>query len=80
MFRKALLLAAGRGTRLGEATRETPKPMLRVRGKPVLERHVEQLAAAGIEEIWINLHHQGQVIRDYFGAGERWGARIRYSV
>ncbi|MBI3693468.1 MAG: Gfo/Idh/MocA family oxidoreductase [Acidobacteria bacterium] len=80
MFRRALVLAAGPGSRLGAITAEIPKPMLRVRGKPVIERHVEQLAAAGVEEIWINLHHQGQVIQDYFGAGERWGARIRYSV
>jgi predicted dehydrogenase/UTP-glucose-1-phosphate uridylyltransferase len=79
MFSKALLLAAGRGSRLGAATTEIPKPMLRVRGKPVLERHVEQLAAAGVTEIWINLHHRGEVIRDYFGDGWRWGVHIRYS-
>jgi predicted dehydrogenase/dTDP-glucose pyrophosphorylase len=78
-FRKALLLAAGQGTRLGAATRQIPKPLLRVRGRPVLERHVEQLAAAGVEEIWINLFHQGPVIEDHFGDGRRWGVRIRYS-
>ena len=79
MFAKALLLAAGRGSRLGALTAQAPKPMLQVRGKPVLERHVEQLAAAGVREIWINLHHQGRVIRDYFGNGDRWGVRIYYS-
>jgi predicted dehydrogenase len=78
-FQKALLLAAGQGARLGAATRDTPKPMLRVRGRPVLERHVEQLAGAGVREIWINLHHRGEVIREYFGDGSRWGLRIRYS-
>src|SRR5712692_4306588 len=78
-FRKALLLAAGRGSRLGALTTRIPKPMLRVRGKPLLERHVEQLAAAGVEEIWINIHHQGEVIRDHFGGGDRWGLRIHYS-
>ena len=51
-FSKALVLAAGQGTRLGAATREIPKPMLRVRGRPVLERHVEQLAAAGVTDLW----------------------------
>lgn len=76
---KALVLAAGQGTRLGHLTDAIPKPMLRVRGKPVLERHVEQLAAAGVEEIWINLHHQPEVIAAYFEDGSRWGARIRYS-
>ncbi len=78
-FRKALLLAAGRGSRLGAAVDLAPKPMLRVRGKPVLARHVEQLAAAGVQEIWINLYHRGEAIREYFGGGERWGVRIRYS-
>jgi predicted dehydrogenase/molybdopterin-guanine dinucleotide biosynthesis protein A len=78
-FRKALVLAAGQGTRLGAATREIPKPMLRVRGRPVLERHVEQLAAAGVTDLWINLHHQGQVIEDYFGDGKPWGIQIQYS-
>lgn len=78
-FRKALLLAAGRGSRLGDATARLPKPMLRVRGKPVIERHVEQLARAGVEEIWINLHYRGEVIRAHFGDGGRWGVRIRYS-
>ncbi|HYM13507.1 MAG TPA: sugar phosphate nucleotidyltransferase, partial [Bryobacterales bacterium] len=78
-FRKALLLAAGRGSRLGATTDQVPKPMLRVRGKPVLERHIEQLAAAGVGEIWINLYHQGQVIRDYFESGDHWGVQIRYS-
>ncbi len=75
----ALLLAAGRGSRLGALTDHIPKPMLRVRGKPAIERHVEQLAAGGVEDIWINLHHQGQVIRKYFGSGDRWGVRIHYS-
>ncbi len=78
-FRKALLLAAGRGSRLGPATEQVPKPMLRVRGRPLLARHVEQLVAAGVEEIWINLHYRGGVIRDYFRDGSGWGARIRYS-
>ncbi len=79
-IRKALLLAAGRGSRLGASTDLVPKPMLRVRGKPVLERHVEQLATAGVDQIWINLHHRGETIRDYFGDGQRWGVHIRYSV
>ncbi len=78
-FSKALVLAAGQGSRLGPATREIPKPMLRVRGRPVLERHVEQLAAAGVTGLWINLHHQGQVIQDHFGDGKPWGIHIQYS-
>ena len=78
-FRRALLLAAGAGSRLGPITAAAPKPMLRVRGKPVLDRHLEQLAAAGVTDVWINLHHQGDVIRHHCGDGRRWGLRIRYS-
>jgi len=78
-FRKALVLAAGQGVRLGAATSALPKPMLRVRGRPVLERHIEQLSTAGVTDVWINLHHQGQAIENYFGDGARWGIRVRYS-
>ncbi len=53
--------------------------MLRVAGKPVLEHHVERLAAAGVREIWINLHHAPDVIRGHFSDGARFGVRIRYS-
>ena len=78
-FRKALLLAAGKGSRLGALTRQIPKPMLPVRGKPVLEHHVNRLAAAGVREIWINLHHSPDVIRQHFGDGTKFGVSIRYS-
>jgi predicted dehydrogenase len=78
-FRKALLLAAGRGTRLGPAAGLLPKPLLRVRGKVILERHLEQLAAGGVQEVWINLHHRGEAIREHCGDGTLWGLRIHYS-
>ncbi len=72
-------MAAGKGTRLGPLTKQTPKPMLPVRGKPVLEHHVNRLAAAGVRELWINLHHSPDAIRGYFGDGTRFGTSIRYS-
>ena len=53
--------------------------MLPVRGKPVLEHHVNRLAAAGVREIWINLHHAPGVIRQHFGDGTKFGVSIRYS-
>ena len=70
---KALILAAGKGSRLGGLTEYFPKPMLRVHDRPALETHVQRLAAAGVREIWINLHHAPQRIRDHFGG------RVRYS-
>lgn len=76
---RAMVLAAGLGSRLRPLTDAVPKPMLPVRGKPLLEHHVEALAAAGIREIVINLHHLPDVIVDHFGDGQGWGVRITYS-
>ncbi len=70
--RKALILAAGKGSRLGRLTARMPKPMLRVHDRPVLESHVRQLKAAGVREIWINLHHAPEAIRAHFGATVRY--------
>lgn len=70
---KALILAAGKGSRLGRFTAHTPKPMLRIHDRPVLETHVRALTAAGVSEIWINLHHAPEAIRAHFGV------RVRYS-
>lgn len=76
---KAVVLSAGKGTRLYPLTETVPKPMLPVRGKPVLEHNIELLKRHGVDEICINLHHKPEVIRDYFGNGEKWGVRIHYS-
>jgi dTDP-glucose pyrophosphorylase len=76
---KAVILAAGRGTRMGELTKEIPKPMLEVDGKPVLEHIVEGLRdEAKIRDIFIIVGWQAQVIRDYFGDGKRWNVSISY--
>ena len=77
--RKALILAAGAGSRLGRLTERIPKPMLRIHNEPVLETHVRRLAAAGVWNIWINLHHQPEPIRAHFGDGSKFGVRIHYS-
>lgn len=76
---KAVILAAGRGTRMGELTANLPKPMLQVEGKPVLERIVEGLRdGAKIRDIFIIIGWQGHMIREYFGDGSEWGVQISY--
>jgi MurNAc alpha-1-phosphate uridylyltransferase len=74
-----MILAAGRGERMRPLTDALPKPLLRVRGKPLIERHVERLAEAGITRLVINLAWLGGLIRDYLGDGARYGVAITYS-
>ncbi len=74
-----MILAAGRGERMRPLTDRTPKPLLRVHGQPLIERHVIRLVAAGIPRIVINLAWLGEQIRSYLGDGSRYGASIAYS-
>jgi MurNAc alpha-1-phosphate uridylyltransferase len=76
---KAMILAAGRGERLRPLTDRTPKPMLMVRGRPLLEHQLDWLARAGIHDVVVNLHHLGDQIRDHFGSGSEFGVAIQYS-
>ena len=76
---KAMILAAGRGERLKPLTDTTPKPLLPVRGRPLLIHQLEWLKAAGITDIVINLHHLGEQIVARIGDGSAFGVRIRYS-
>jgi dTDP-glucose pyrophosphorylase len=73
---KAVILAAGKGTRMKELTNEVPKPMLRVRGKPILEHILNGLLGANIRDVFIVTGHKAEVVEDYFGDGSKWGARI----
>jgi dTDP-glucose pyrophosphorylase len=75
---KAVILAAGKGTRMRELTNEVPKPMLRVQGKPILEHILEGLISAGIREVFIVTGFQADVIENYFGDGSKWNVRIGY--
>jgi mannose-1-phosphate guanylyltransferase len=77
--RKAMLLAAGSATRLGRLAQEVPKPMLEVGGRPLIEHTVRQLARYGVEDIVINLHRLGDVVKAHFGDGSRFGVRMHYS-
>ena len=76
---KAIVLAAGRGERLRPLTDHTPKPLLSVRGKPLIVWHLEALARVGVREVVINLSWLGESIRQTLGAGESFGLRIQYS-
>ncbi|WP_338845568.1 nucleotidyltransferase family protein [Massilia sp. W12] len=76
---KAMILAAGRGERMRPLTEHTPKPLLEVRGRPLIVWHILNLVRAGIKEIVINLHYKGAMIADYLGDGSRYGAKLRYS-
>lgn len=76
---KALILAAGLGTRLGSLTADKPKPMLPVQGKPLLAHTVEWLRSHGVREIAFNLHHAPDVVPAYFGDGSAFGVHIVYS-
>lgn len=76
---KALILAAGKGTRLGNLTLATPKPMLPVHDKPLLAHTVAWLRRQGVRQIAVNLHHAAQVIQEYFGDGSALGVEMTYS-
>lgn len=77
---KAMVLAAGEGTRLRPHTDTVPKPMLPVGGRPTLEWIVLWLARHGIRDIVINLHHRPEPVLAYFGDGTRWDVTLTYSV
>lgn len=75
---KAVILAGGKGTRLGNLTREIPKPLLPLLGKPLLEYHVELLRDYGITEIWILVNYLKDSIMQHFGNGAAWNVFIQY--
>jgi len=76
---RAMILAAGLGTRMRPLTLTTPKPLLSVGGKRLIEYPIERLVAAGVTDIVINHAWLGQQIEDYLQDGSRYGARIQYS-
>ena len=76
----ALILAAGRGERMRPLTDHTPKPLLTVRGKPLIVWHLEALARDGIQNVVINTAHLEEQFPAALGDGSRWGLRIRYSM
>ncbi|GAB2712387.1 N-acetylmuramate alpha-1-phosphate uridylyltransferase MurU [Halomonas garicola] len=76
---KAMILAAGLGTRMRPLTDTCPKPLLPVDGRPLIEHHLARLARAGIAEVVINISYRAEQIVRALGDGERFGLSIRYS-
>lgn len=74
----AVIMAGGEGKRLRPLTETIPKPMVEVRGQPVLERIVENMLEAGVTKIYLAVRYRAEIIESYFGTGERFGAGIRY--
>src|SRR2546430_7407786 len=77
---RAVLLAAGRGTRMRELTADLPKPMIKVREKPILLHIIEGLQAAGIKNFLIIVGYHGDAVRNYFDDGTCFGLQIRYAT
>jgi NDP-sugar pyrophosphorylase family protein len=75
---KAVILAAGKGTRMGELTHEVPKPMLKAHGKPILEHIILGLAGAGIREVFIVTGYRAETIESYFEDGRKLGLHVAY--
>lgn len=77
---KAMIFAAGEGKRMRPLTLHTPKPLLKVAGKPLIFWHLERLAAQGIKQVIINVSYLGQQIIDAVQDGTAWGLEVSYSV
>ena len=77
---KAVILAAGRGTRMRELTAEVPKPMIEVRGKPVLQHIIEGLRDAEIRQFLVVVGYRADAVRNFFGDGSRHNITIQYAT
>jgi dTDP-glucose pyrophosphorylase/CBS domain-containing protein len=74
----AVIMAGGRGTRLAPLTESVPKPMLRVAGRPILERLVLHAVGFGVRRLFLAINYLGSVVEEHFGDGTRFGCRIEY--
>lgn len=80
MSKRAVILAGGKGTRLKPYTVVLPKPLMPLGDYPILEIIVRQLAHAGFDHITMTVNHQADLIKTFFGNGEKWGIKIDYSL
>lgn len=71
-------MAGGKGTRISSVASDIPKPMIKIEGKPVLEREIICLRNQGFTDLIITVSHLGHIIMDYFGDGSKWGVQIEY--
>ena len=78
-IKKAVILSAGKGKRLGTITEEVPKPMIYINGAYILEHNIVLCREFGIEEVYINIHHLSNKIKDYFGDGSKFNIKIFYN-
>jgi UDP-N-acetylglucosamine diphosphorylase / glucose-1-phosphate thymidylyltransferase / UDP-N-acetylgalactosamine diphosphorylase / glucosamine-1-phosphate N-acetyltransferase / galactosamine-1-phosphate N-acetyltransferase len=78
MIKKAVILAAGRGTRMKDLTQEIPKPMLKVQGNPILQHILEGLMSAGLDQFCIITGFRADVVEGFFGDGSKFGCKIQY--
>src|SRR3989338_7844660 len=76
---KALVLAAGKSTRISTVAGDVPKPLLKLNGIPILVYNLKLLQTHGVKNVLINLHYRGDMIKSEIGDGEKWGARVQYS-
>ena len=77
---KAVILAAGKGTRMGELTRYIPKALIKVCGKPVIEHIIDRLSRSGVKDFVLVVGYLWESIRDYFGDGSKLGIHIEYAI
>lgn len=75
---KVVIMAGGKGTRISSIASDIPKPMIKIEGKPVLEREIECLKSQGFTDLIITVSHLGNIIMDYFGDGSKFGVNIEY--
>ncbi|UKN01566.1 NTP transferase domain-containing protein [Paracrocinitomix mangrovi] len=80
MSKRAIILAGGKGTRLRPYTVVLPKPLMPLGDYPILEIIVRQLVDAGFDHITMTVNHQADLIKTFFGNGEKWGVKIDYSL
>ncbi len=76
---KALVLSAGKGTRIAALSSRRPKVLLEIDGQPVLHHNLRLLANHRVQQVWINLHYEAEQIKEYAGNGEKWGLSVQYS-
>lgn len=77
---KALVLAAGKSTRISSISQGRPKPLIEIAGETIISRNLRWLAAEGIETVFINLHYKPDDIRDFVGDGSRFGLHVSYAL
>lgn len=74
----AIIMAGGRGERLKPLTDHTPKPLLKIGEKPIIEHNIDRLASFGVDDIWLSVRYLGDQLVDYFGDGSSKGIRVKY--